>query len=168
MIDGILYHSYYEKPKKNQFTVMQRSAMSEHQKMSILSNELVRRLSNIHRDVVAEEIEGVIEQYISELKNSGYVRKQAKEIVVCGVVGWRRKLERREKAGQHQYLEAKETLEQRTEDKLLEKTTWYKGNNKRKMENKTSKYQYNPPSKKSRKASNTRSKGRSKKTRARQ
>ena len=60
MIDGILYHSYYEKPKKNQFTVMQRSAMSEHQKMSILSNELVRRLSNIHRDVVAEEIEGVI------------------------------------------------------------------------------------------------------------
>ena len=42
---------------------------------------------------------------------------------MCGVVGWRRKLERREKAGQNQYLEAKETLEKRTEDKLLEKTT---------------------------------------------
>ena len=89
MIDGILYHTYYEKPMKTQFSVMQRSAMSEHQKMSILSNELVRRLSNIHRDVVAEEIEGVIEQYIGQLKNSGYTRKQAKEIVVCGVVGWR-------------------------------------------------------------------------------
>ena len=67
MIDGILYHSYYEKPMKTQFTVMQRSAMSE--KMLILSNELVRRLSNIHRDVVAEEIEVGIEQYISELKS---------------------------------------------------------------------------------------------------
>ena len=49
------------------------------------------------------------------------------------------------KAGQNQYLEAKETLEKRTEDKLLEKTTWYKGNQKRKLENKNRKYQYNPP-----------------------
>ena len=70
---------------------------------------------------------------------------------MCGVVGWRRKLERRKKAGQQQNLEAKETLEKRTEDKLLEKTTWYKGNKKRKMENMTSKYQYNPPSNKRRK-----------------
>ena len=123
MVDGILYHTYHEKPMKTQFTVKQRSAMSEHQKMSILSNELVRQLSNIHKDVVAVEIEGVIEQYIGQLKTSGYTRKQAKEIVVCGVVGWRRKLERREKAGQNQYLEAKETVEKRTEDKLLEKTT---------------------------------------------
>ena len=82
MVDGILYHSYYEKDMKTQYTVMQRSAMSEHQKMSILSNELVRRLSNIHRDVLNEEIEGVIEQYVSQLKNSGFSRKQAKEIVV--------------------------------------------------------------------------------------
>ena len=61
--------------------------------------------------------------------------------------GGRRKLERREKAGQNQYLAAEETLEKRTDDKLLEKTSWYKENNKRKLENKESKYQYNPPSK---------------------
>ena len=78
MIDGILYHTYFEKPMKTQFTVMQRSAMSEHQKMSILSNELVRRLSNIHRDVIAAEMEQVIEQYIGQLKTSGYSRKQTK------------------------------------------------------------------------------------------
>ena len=96
---------------------------------------------------MAVEIKGVIEQYIGQLKTSGYSRKQSKEIVVCGVVGWRRKLERREK----QYLEAKDTLEKRTEDKLLEKSTWYKGNQKRKLENKNSKFQYNPPAKKRRK-----------------
>jgi hypothetical protein len=60
MVAGILYHTFYEKPMKSQFTVMQRSAMSEHQKMAILSNEMVRRLSNIHRDVVAEEMPEVI------------------------------------------------------------------------------------------------------------
>ena len=67
---------------------------------------------------------------------------------MCGVVGWRRKLEKREKAAQNQYLAADETLEKRTDAKLLEKTSWYKENNKRKLENKESKYQYNPPSKK--------------------
>ena len=61
LVDGIMRHSYFTKPMKTQFTVMQRSAMSEHQRMAILSNELVRRLSTIHRDVVREEIEGVIE-----------------------------------------------------------------------------------------------------------
>jgi hypothetical protein len=71
MIRGIIYHSYYEKTMRNQLTVMQRSAMSETQKMAILSNELVRRVSNIHRDVLHDELEGVIEHYISQLKSSG-------------------------------------------------------------------------------------------------
>jgi hypothetical protein len=133
---------------KSQFTIMQRTAMSEHQKMSILSNELVRRLSNIHREVVEDEIHDVIEHYVTQLKNSGYNRKQAKEVVVCGVVGWRRKLERIEEAGQNQYLEAKETLKKRTDNKLLEKTNWYKENKKRKLEDQESKFQYSHPAKK--------------------
>ena len=72
------------------------------------------------------------EHYITQLKNSDYSRRQAKEVVVCGIVGWRRKLERREKMGQGQYLSAEETIEKRTSDKLLEKTSWFKGNRKRK------------------------------------
>jgi hypothetical protein len=158
MVEGKLYHSYYEKEMKTQYTVMQRSAMSEHQKMAILSNELVRRLSNIHKDVLKEETEGVIEQYISQLKNSGFSRKQAKEIIVCGMVGWRKKLDRRELAGQKQSLEAKDTLEKRTDDKLLKKTNWYKGNKKRKLENKNSKFKCNPPAKQRKKGQQEESK----------
>ena len=48
MVNGILFHSYYEKAMKLQYTIMSRSAMSQHQKMAILGNELVRRLSNVH------------------------------------------------------------------------------------------------------------------------
>lgn len=66
------------------------------------------------------------------------------------MLGWRRKLERKEKEGVKQYQEAKDTLADRTEDKLLEKTIWYKGNAKRKMENKNSKHQYQPPAKRRR------------------
>ena len=122
LVGGILYHSYFEKGMKSQFTIMRRSAMSEQQKMSILSNELVRRLSNIHRDVLQEEIKEVIEHFITQLKNSGYERKQARKIVLFWVVGWRRTLERREKEGKKKFLSASETLEKRTDNKLSEKT----------------------------------------------
>ena len=162
-MNGILYHSYYEKVMKSQYTVMQRTAMSEHQKMAILGNELVRRLSNIHREVVAEELVPVTEHYISQLKNSGYSRKQAREVVICGMVGWLRKLERREKQGQGQYLAARLTLEERDEKKLLEKTSWYKENGKRKRENAESKIIYNPP-KRARRGTLARKTGRGKTT----
>ena len=90
-----------------------------------------------------------MEQYIAQLKTSGYSRKQSREIVINGVVGWRRKMERRER--QNQYLEAQETLEARTDAKLLEKVSWFKGNPKRKLANRESKYQYHPPAKKRKK-----------------
>ena len=151
LVDGILRHSYFEKAMKTQFTVMQRSAMGEHQRMAILSNELVRRLNTIHIEVREAEMEKVVEQYVAQLKTSGYGRKQVREIVISGVIGWRRKMERREKAGQNQYLEARETLEERTDAKLLEKVSWFKGNPKRKLANKESKYQYQPPAKRMRK-----------------
>ena len=35
LVNGILLHTYYEKTMKNQLTVMQRSAMSEHKRMAI-------------------------------------------------------------------------------------------------------------------------------------
>ena len=59
-------------------------------------------------------------------------------------------MERREKRGQKQYMEAMETLEKRTNDKLLEKTSWYKGDRKRKKDNKESKYKYKAPTTKRR------------------
>ena len=134
-----------------QYTILNRAAMSQQQKMAILSNELVRRLSNIHPEVLSDELEEVVEHYVTQLKNSGYDRKQSKEVIVCGIVGWRRKLERRQKKGQAQYLEAKETLEKMAKEKLMEKTRWYKVDKKRKLENEQSRFKLDPPAKRRRK-----------------
>ena len=43
-----------------------------------------------------------------------------------------------------------ETLEKRTNDKLLEEKSWYKGDRKRKKDNKESKYKYKAPTTKRR------------------
>ena len=71
--------------------------MGEQQKASILSNELIRRLSNINYGFVEkDEITRVIEQFIRQMKNSGYGLKQTREITVCGLKGWQAKRRRRE------------------------------------------------------------------------
>ena len=88
--DGSLQHNYFQKAMKTPFVVMRRSAMAQQQKLSILSNELVRRLSNTefaskdHSERVL-----VIDQYTSELKVSEYNRLEVKEIICCGIRGWK-------------------------------------------------------------------------------
>ena len=67
---------------KTPLLIMERSGMAHQQKYQILANELNRRLTNIQRETIPkEEINQKIEQFIKELKNSGYDRNQAKEIV---------------------------------------------------------------------------------------
>ena len=111
--------------------IMKRSAMGEQQRMAILSNELVRRLSNVQISIVYEEMTEILEHYTHQLKTSGYDRKQTKEIICCGVVGWKRKVERREREGRGFYRHAKATLKHRNKKKLREKSTWFKEKRKR-------------------------------------
>ena len=80
---------------KTPLVIGEKSAMSAHQKFSILSNEVIRRLSNTSQDISMEERLVVINQLTRELKNSGYGRKAAREIVVCGLLGLQRKRLRR-------------------------------------------------------------------------
>ena len=95
--------------------------MGEQQRISILSNELIRRLSNVDKSVIEEEVPAIIEHYISQLKMSGYERSQAREVVCSGVIGWKRKIMRREREKQGFYRHGKSTLRTRNKKKLLEK-----------------------------------------------
>ena len=129
---GLLNHSYFEKAMKTPYVIMSRSAMCDHQRYSILSNELVRRLSNInyHKIPIEEQID-IIENFTRQMKNSEYDRKHVREAVVSGVLGWKRKILRREKEGTPFYRSAKSTLRIRCKKKIMEKTTWYKSKRKR-------------------------------------
>jgi hypothetical protein len=94
---------------------------------------MIRRLSNTnHEDPDQQDVHAHIETFIQQLKSSGYDRKCAREAVVCGILGWKRKISRRIKEGKPFYRSAASTLKQRCKKKLLEKVTWYK--NKRKRE----------------------------------
>ena len=112
--DWTINHTYYEKEMRSQLLIPERSAMPTRQKMSILGNELVRRLSNMNAEKVDDgEKIAIVEHFTTQLKTSGYDRRQAREVVMSGIKGWMNRRERRKKLGQEFYRGAANTLKQR-------------------------------------------------------
>ena len=127
---GKVHHSYFQKQMKTPFILMARSAMCNHQKIQINSNELTRRLFNINIESVdRKEIIEIVEQFIKEVNNSGYNQKQAKEMVCSGLKGWQSRFRKRKRNNQNLYRLAKETLDERMRKELTEKENWFKVKN---------------------------------------
>ena len=60
----------------------------------------------------------VIEDYTRQLKNSGWSRKEAKQIITSGYKGLQERKKRREEAGQDWYRSAASSLKTRVRKKL--------------------------------------------------
>ena len=121
-----LNFSFFQKSMKTPFVVMKDSAMGQSQKISILSNDLLRRLSNCSETVEMSEKVQIIDDYTETLSVSGYEENEIKEIIESGLTGFVRKVERLRKAGVPFHRPATMTLQGRIKKKLLEKTNWYK------------------------------------------
>ena len=115
--------------------------MSENQKYSILSNERVRRLSNISPGVDITEKIVVLDKFTTQMKSSGYSRMEIVEAVCSGAKGFKGKVKRRDLEGIEGigfYRTSKSTLKQRVKKKLTQKTSRYKA--RRKKEEKGAKW----------------------------
>ena len=97
------------------------SALGNKQKFSIQSNELTRRLMNIdtemEEDDLEEEVVKTIEHYTKQVKNSGSEVREAREMVVSGYIGWKRRLKKRKDENECIYRSGAGSLQQRTRKK---------------------------------------------------
>ena len=126
-----LSHSFFQKSMRTSFLTIQRNAMSNQQKYSILAIDLVRRLSNINKNIVSKkEITRVIKQIIQIPVTSVYDRRQSREAVVSGIRGLKSKIRRREEEGKGFYTPSTSTLASRYRKTLTAKTSCYKTNKK--------------------------------------
>ena len=66
--DGLIKHSFFEKPMQTTLVTMERSAMGTKQKHSILENDLVRRLSNVSETVTQDERIKIVDLWLVELR----------------------------------------------------------------------------------------------------
>ena len=135
----VIRHGFYEKPINTPFVTMERSALAEQSKISILANDLVRRMSNIGEENREKESIEVVDNYTRKLKTSGYTRVQAKEIIISGLRGFEAKVERAKGGKRPFYRKARDTLRLRIKKKLLEKTSWYRKRKDKEPKNKKEK-----------------------------
>ena len=125
--NGIINHTYFQKPTKTPYVIMSRSGAATQQKIKILSNELARRLGNINKNnTTQQKLNRVVDQLTQELKCSEYSQQTAQEIITSGIRCWQTRIKRKEQKGQEQYRPAQSTLKTRKYKKLMARETWYK------------------------------------------
>ena len=124
--DNCVLFKFWEKPTNTNRTLNKRTAMGENQKITILTQEVVRRLGNTMEGMKREEYEDIIDMFSQKLINSGYQEDQVRRIVVSGIKGWGSKVARCKAEGKRVRRTAKDSLEQRSRTKLLGSATWFK------------------------------------------
>ena len=117
---------YFEKETWSQQTVQKMSAMGENQKITILSQDLIRRLMNTCESLGAEEKSRIVDQYSKKIRNSGFSVDQTRRIIINGIKGYESKRRRREKEGRPLRSTAAKSRSSRIRSKLLGKSNWFK------------------------------------------
>ena len=126
-----MHHSYFEKHMRNQVLVVERTAMGRQSIMSIMSNELMRRLQVIDDRLDIQETINVVENYVQQLVNSEYNWKQIREICVSALIGYKRQETLRKLKKRPKYRSGVQSLKSRIDKKISEKFNWYKRKNRK-------------------------------------
>ena len=121
-----IHYSYFEKEMRNQVLVMERTAMSRQSIMSIMSNELMRRLQVVDESLEIEESINIVEKYVQQLVNSGYGWRQIRDICVSALTGFKRQEINRKLLKRPKFRSSQESLNSRWNKKLNEKFNWFK------------------------------------------
>ena len=82
-----LEHTYFKKSMRNQTLLMSRSSMGKHQLMSIMTNELRRRMEVKGEKLKQNEKNDIINKYTQQLVNSEFKWRQIRKIIVSGITG---------------------------------------------------------------------------------
>ena len=111
---------FYEKPTNLNRTLDKRTALGENQKVTILTQEVIRRLGNTTEGLDVGEYTTILDRFSQKLFNSGYSVDQIRRMVVAGIKGWSGKVIRCKEEGRR----LRRSAGDRT--KLVGKTTWFK------------------------------------------
>ena len=124
--DNLVLFKFREKPTNNNKVLQKRSPMGENQKMTILTQEVIRRLRNTSELLEDKEFKDILERYCQKLFNSGYREDQIRKIMIAGIRGWGSKVARCKAENKKLRKTARDSEEMRMRTKLTGRTTWFK------------------------------------------
>ena len=119
-------YKFWEKPTNSSRTLDGRTAMGENQKITILTQEVIRRLHNTQEELDGEVFRGIVDRFAQKMINSGHKAEMARRITIAGIKGWRSRIQKCRREGRRIRRTARHSLEARIRMKLLGKATWFK------------------------------------------
>ena len=125
---GKILHKHYVKPMASRLVVQRSSAISERNLWTIYTQEIIRCLSNCHKDIPEEEVNEIEENYMKKLQNSGYDEKFRREVLQAGTMGFEKQKVASETGGRPLYRPRGYKKVERYNEKDFNKTKWF--NNK--------------------------------------
>ena len=128
--DGLIMHTFYEKPTSSNQTIQKDTALPENTKMATLNSEVVRRMLHTSELLPIEKRIVVLDDVSQKLANSGFQLVQTRRILIGGLSRYE-KLVRWSKlpvgAGYRPlHLDAGGSHAGRARKKLTGKSDWYK------------------------------------------
>ena len=128
--DGLIMHTFYEKPTSSNQTIQKDTALPENTKMATLNSEVVRRMLHTSELLPIEERIMVLDDMSQKLANSGFKLAQTRRIMIGGLSRYEKllrwsKLPVRE-GFRPPHLDAGASHSTRAKKKLTGKSDWYK------------------------------------------
>ena len=131
----IIKYEFFEKPMNSKFVILEKSAMEYRSKLSILSNDVCRRLFNTKESIPQERKDEILDSFSIKILRSGYNISQTQHILISGIRAYNGRVERAKQSGQGLHRSAESSLGERINKKLFEKTSWYKNGKKKTHKN---------------------------------
>ena len=122
----IVQYEFFEKSMNSKFCILEKSAMAYESKLSILSNEVVRRLLNTSETVSQDRKDSILNDFVLKMLRSGYDIGQCRDILISGIRCYNAKVSRANQSGSKLHRSARSSLVSRLKKKITAKTSWYK------------------------------------------
>ena len=121
---------FYKKPTKNQRIIMSDSAIPSQQKRTILTQECLRRLRNTQVGLDKQVQEKHLNEFMINMKNSGFNAKYRKEIVDSAFKAFDEMVKADEAGTKPLYRDKMWNKDKRKQEKQDKKLNWYKNGGK--------------------------------------
>ena len=122
--NGNVVHNFYEKPTKHPQVILANSAISYHQKITIMTQEAIRRMKNTNSGPKCQNV--FLSQFMSKLRSSGYDRKFRAEVIRRSKKAFEKIIEK-DSSGEVPMYRDRETLEKLKSEKLKRGSWWNRG-----------------------------------------
>ena len=122
----IVQYEFFEKSMNSKFCILEKSAMAYESKLSILSNEVVRRLLNTSKKIPQDKKDSIMNGFVHKMLLSGYSVGQCRDILISGIRFFNAQVSRAKQSGSKLHRSAQSSLVSRLKKKITAKTSWYK------------------------------------------